>query len=143
MNARNSHDIATELRSVLTRLVRKMRKLSPVDTPLSQTERAVLVSLENQSLLAAELAVIEKITPQSMGQVITHLNELGLIEKKPSDTDKRKIYLSISALGREMIQQVRHERNEWLSKAITEVCSEQEQEILKAAIGPLAKLVEY
>lgn len=143
MNARNSHDIATELRSVLTRLVRKMRKLSPVDTPLSQTERAVLVSLENQSLLAAELALIEKITPQSMGQVITHLNELGLIEKKPSDTDKRKIYLSISALGKEMIQQVRHERNEWLSKAITEVCSEQEQEILKAAIGPLAKLVEY
>lgn len=143
MSTKNSHDIATQLRPVLTRLVRKMRKLSPVDTPLSQTERAVLVSLENQSLLAAELAVIEKITPQSMGQVITHLNELGLIEKKPSDTDKRKIYLSISALGKEMIQQVRNERNEWLSKAIAEVCNAQEQEILMAAIGPLAKLVEY
>lgn len=78
-----------------------------------------------------------------MGQVITHLNELGLIEKKPSDTDKRKIYLSISALGKEMIQQVRNERNEWLSKAIAEVCNKEEQEILKAAIGPLAKLVEY
>lgn len=62
MSTKNSHDIAAQLRPVLTRLVRKMRKLSPVDTPLSQTERAVLVSLENQSLLAAELAVIEKKT---------------------------------------------------------------------------------
>ncbi len=143
MSTENSHNIAAQLRPVLTRLVRKMRKLSPIDTPLSQTERAVLVSLENQSLLSAELAVIEKITPQSMGQVITHLNSLGLIEKTPSATDKRKVYLSISTLGKEMIQQVRNERDEWLSKAISEVCTAQEQEILKAAIGPLAKLVEF
>jgi DNA-binding MarR family transcriptional regulator len=143
MNTENSHSIAAELRPVLTRLVRKMRKLSPLDTPLSQTERAVLVSLENQKLLAAELAVIEKITPQSMGQVITHLNTLGLIDKTPSETDKRKVYISISATGKEMIQQVRNERDEWLSKAIAEVCNEQEQQILKAAIGPLSKLVDF
>ena len=143
MNTENSHDIAAQLRPVLTRLVRKMRKLSPIDTPLSQTERAVLVSLENQKLLAAELAVIEKITPQSMGQVITHLNSLGLIDKTPSETDKRKVYLSISATGKEMIQQVRNERDEWLSNAIAKVCNTQEQEILKAAIAPLAKLVEF
>jgi len=143
MNTEYSHDIAAQLRPVLTRLVRKMRKLSPIDTPLSQTERAVLVSLENHKLLAAELAVIEKITPQSMGQVITHLNSLGLIDKTPSETDKRKIYISISATGKNMIQQVRNERDEWLSHAIAKVCNTQEQEILKAAIGPLAKLVEF
>ncbi|WP_316843157.1 MarR family winged helix-turn-helix transcriptional regulator [Pedobacter psychrodurus] len=143
MNTEKSHDIAAQLRPVLTRLVRKMRKLSPINTPLSQTERAVLVSLENQKLLAAELAVIEKITPQSMGQVITHLSSLGLIDKTPSETDKRKIYISISATGQDMIQQVRNERDEWLSHAIAKVCNTQEQEILKAAIGPLAKLVEF
>jgi len=143
MNTQNSHDIAAQLRPVLTRLVRKMRKLSPIDTPLSQTERAVLVSLENQKLLAAELAVIEKITPQSMGQVITHLHSLGLIDKTPSETDKRKVYISLSTMGKEMIQQVRNERDEWLSQAIAKVCNAQEQEILKAAIGPLAKLLEF
>lgn len=143
MNLENSQNIAAELRPVLTRLVRKMRKLSPLDTPLSQTERAVLVSLENQKLLAAELAVIEKITPQSMGQVITHLNALGLIDKTTSETDKRKVYISISASGKDMIQQVRNDRDEWLSKAIAAVCNLQEQETLKAAIGPLSKLVEF
>jgi len=143
MDAEHTHLLAAELRPVLTRLMRKLRKLSPADTTLSQTERSVLVLLEHQPLLSAELAVMEKITPQSMGQILNHLSDLDLIGKTPSPTDKRKIYISLSPAGRDMIQQVRNEREEWLFKAITEVCTDKEQQILKAAIGPLTKLVEY
>ena len=42
-----------------------------------------------------------------------------------------------------MLEQVRHERDEWLGKAIAEVCTAQEQLILKEAIGPLTKLVNF
>lgn len=143
MSVENSQILATELRPVLTRLVRKMRKLSQASSMLSQTERSVLVLLENQQMLSAELALIEKITPQSMGQVLNHLSALDLISKNISETDKRKIYISLSPKGLEMIQTVRHERDEWLSKAIAEVCTENEQLILKEAIGPLIKLVDY
>ena len=143
MDAENTHLLAAELRPVLTRLMRKLRKLSPANTTLSQTERSVLVLLEHQQLLSAELAVLEKITPQSMGQILNHLSDLNLIQKNPSPTDKRKIYIALSPSGREMIQQVRSEREEWLFKAITEVCTDKEQQILKAAIGPLTKLVDY
>jgi DNA-binding MarR family transcriptional regulator len=143
MSVENSQILATELRPVLTRLVRKMRKLSQASSMLSQTERSVLVLLENQQMLSAELALIEKITPQSMGQVLNHLSALDLISKNISETDKRKIYISLSPKGLEMIQTVRHERDEWLSKAIAEVCTEKEQLILKEAIGPLIKLVDY
>ena len=143
MDTENTHLLAAELRPVLTRLMRKLRKLSPANTTLSQTERSVLVLLEHQQLSSAELAVLEKITPQSMGQILNHLSDLDLIGKTPSPTDKRKIYISLSDAGRDMIQQVRNEREEWLFKAITEVCTDKEQQILKAAIGPLTKLVEY
>jgi len=143
MKTKNAHELATQLRPVLTRLVRKMRKLSPVGGLLSQTERSVLVVLEHQELLAAELAVMEKITPQSMGQVISKLSTLNLITKRSSEQDKRKIYLSISATGREMIQQVRNDRDEWLAKALEEVCSSDELAILEAAIAPMAKLVDF
>lgn len=136
--------LATKLRPVLTRLVRKLRKLSPADTPLSQSERSVLVLLEqNGELLSAELAVMEKITPQSMGQIINHLSALNLINKKVSPTDKRKILLSISAQGAKMIQQVRNERDEWLSKALRQTCTPAEQQILLQAIDSLNKLVDF
>jgi len=144
MSTEKSNLIASELRPVLARLNRKLRKLSPSNTLLSQTERSILVLLEQQNyLLSAELAVLEKITPQSMGALLNHLDELKLISKTASENDKRKIHVSLSAKGKEMLEQVRYERDEWLSKAIAEVCTEQEKLILKEAIGPLTKLVNF
>jgi len=144
MSTEKSITIASELRPVLARLNRKLRKLSPSNTVLSQTERSVLVLLEQHDyLLSAELAVLEKITPQSMGALLNHLAELNLISKTASENDRRKVHISLSAPGKEMLEQVRHERDEWLGKAIAEVCTEQEQLILKEAIGPLTKLVNF
>lgn len=144
MASRNPHQLAAQLRPLLTRLVRKLRKLSPTDEQLSQSERSVLVLLDQyDSLLSAELAVMEKMTPQSMGQLLQHLFQLGLISRTVSPDDKRKINISLSAAGKARILKVRKEREEWLSKAIGEVCTKEEQAILQAAIGPLTKLVEY
>ena len=136
--------IAAQLRPLLKRLTRKLRKLSPSDGLLSQSERSVLVLLdEHGQLLASELAVMEKITPQSMGQLLNHLAQLNFIDKKVSPTDKRKILISLSEYGINTIEKVRSERNEWLSKAITATCTPEEQEILLKAIGPLTKLIAY
>jgi len=136
--------IAAQLRPLLKRLTRKLRKLSPSDGLLPQSERSVLVLLdEHGQLLASELAVMEKITPQSMGQLLNHLAQLNFIDKKVSPTDKRKILISLSQYGISTIEKVRSERNEWLSKAITATCTPEEQEILLKAIGPLTKLIEY
>ncbi|MET3879780.1 MarR family transcriptional regulator [Chitinophaga sp. OAE865] len=144
MASRNPHQLAAQLRPLLTRLVRKLRKLSPADEQLSQSERSVLVLLDqHDSLLSAELAVMEKMTPQSMGQLLQHLFQLGLISRTASPDDKRKINISLSAAGKERILKVRKERDEWLGKAIGEVCTKEEQAILQAAIGSLTKLVEY
>ncbi|QPH41659.1 MarR family winged helix-turn-helix transcriptional regulator [Pedobacter endophyticus] len=144
MESENSTLIASQLRTVLARLNRKLRKLSPSNTVLSQTERSVLVLLEQHDyMLSAELAGIEKITPQSMGALLNHLDELKLISKTASESDRRKIHISLSESGKQMLEQVRHERDEWLSKALAEACTPQEQLILKEAIGPLTKLVNY
>ena len=78
-----------------------------------------------------------------MGQIINHLSALNLIDKKVSPTDKRKILLSMSAQGAKMIQQVRNERDEWLSKALRQTCTPAEQKLLLQAIDSLNKLVDF
>jgi DNA-binding MarR family transcriptional regulator len=136
--------LAAQLRPLLARLIRKLRKLSPSNEQLSESERSVLVLLDqHQQLLSAELAVMEKMTPQSMGQLLQHLSLLGLIVKTLSASDKRKIHISLSTVGKERIQKVRRERDEWLSKAIASVCTKEEQVILQAALAPLSKLVDF
>ncbi|QQL48842.1 MarR family winged helix-turn-helix transcriptional regulator [Mucilaginibacter ginkgonis] len=121
-----------------------MRSKSGAIGSLSLTERSVLKLLdEHKQLLPSELAVIEKITTQSMSQILNHLTELDLIIRTPSETDKRKVLITMSAAGLELLYKTRHERDEWLAKALQETCTDTELEVLIKAVGPLSRVVNF
>ncbi|HVW95688.1 MAG TPA: MarR family transcriptional regulator [Mucilaginibacter sp.] len=132
---------ASDLRTAAVRLIKKLRKESPTGSRLSLTERSTMSQLyHNGAMLPSELAANEMITNQSMSQVLNHLSELGYITRTASETDKRKVNISLSETGLQTLLQFRHERDEWLSGAISRTCTPEEQEILRLAIGPLTKL---
>ena len=136
--------LATQLRTQITRLVKKLRKESATGQRLSLTERSTLALLyQHKELLPSELASMEKITNQSMSQIVNHLLELGLINRLPSTTDKRKVIISLTGEGERTLEQVRSERDEWLARAISENCTSEEVELLKRATGLLTKLVDF
>jgi len=144
MSATNDIQFASDLRNVITRLIKKMRKASPTGLQLSLTERSTLALLyQHQALLPSELAAMEMITNQSMSQVLNHLFELGYIIRTASQTDKRKVNISLTKEGETTLLQLRHERDEWLLNAISESCTPEEQALLKQAIAPLTKLLDY
>ena len=142
----NNEDIqlSSELRTVATRLVKKLRRKSVTGQQLSLTERSTLtLLLQHGGLLPSELASMEKITNQSMSQILVHLLKLGFISRVNSETDKRKVMISLTEIGEQTIMQVRSERDEWLASAINSTCSIEEQEILKKALVPLTKLIDF
>lgn len=136
---------ASDLRTVLTRLVKKLRKQSITGQQFSLTERSTLVLLmyNEDGLLPSELAAAEKITNQSMSQILNRFLEDGLISRTASETDKRKVIIKITEPGKQIISQVLNERDEWLASAIINTFTAEEQEIIKKAIGPLTKLVDF
>jgi DNA-binding MarR family transcriptional regulator len=135
---------ASDLRTAITRLIKKLRKESPTGSQLSLTERSTMALLhQHTAMLPSELAAVEMITNQSMSQILNHLSELGYIVRTGSETDKRKVNISLSENGVNTLLQFRHERDEWLAKAISETCSPEEQELLKKAIIPVTKLVDF
>ena len=136
--------LASELRTVVTRLIKKLRKHSVTGMSLSLTERSTLSLLDQHGeLLPNELASMEKITNQSMSQILNHLAELGYINRRTSKEDKRKAIISLSAKGAAVLKQVRSEKDNWLYLAISESCSEEEIELLKKSIKPLKKLIDF
>jgi len=144
MNTTNEFQLASDLRTAVTRLIKKLRKESPTGLQLSLTERSTISLLHQYGKLQpSELAAMEMITNQSMSQVVNHLFELGYITRTSSETDKRKVNLSLSKLGEDTLMQFRHERDEWLAKAINETCTPAEQQILKDATTILTKLIEF
>jgi len=143
MNNNNDIQFASELRNVITRLTKKLRKESPTGAQLSLTERSTMALLyQHKEMLPSELATAEMITNQSMSQVLNHLSELGYIIRTASTTDKRKVNISLSEHGESTLLQFRHERDEWLANAIGKACTPGEQELLRQIIAPLNKVVE-
>src|SRR6201995_31117 len=119
MTPQKDLQLASELRTTLTRLIKKLRKKSETGEGLSLTERSTMALLDqHKELLPNELAAMEKITTQSMSQILAHLLELGYITRRTSPDDKRKAIISLSANGSAVLYQVRNERDEWLSKAL-------------------------
>ena len=144
MDIKIDYQLASDLRLVMTRLIKKLRVKSETGAMLSLTERSTLALLDqHKTLLPSELAAMEKITTQSMSQILNKLLDYGYIARKISKTDKRKSIISITKAGQNILYKVRNERDEWLNKALEEICTAREKDTLRNAIGPLTKLVDY
>ncbi len=143
MKGMNNNELASGLRVSVSRLVKVLRSEVRNAEHLSLTERSTLSMLyQNSCMLPSELAAIEKVTGQSMSQIIKKLNSLSYIRRTQSQEDKRKVIIAITEKGKEFIELKRNKSQEWLAKAISEKVSDEEKEILKRAIPVLAKLVD-
>jgi DNA-binding MarR family transcriptional regulator len=136
-------EVAGSLRTVLHRLIKLLRRESRNDAQLSLTERAALGLLyQHGELLPSDIARAEKVTTQSMSQVINHLFELNYILRHPSADDKRKVLLSLTPAGKADVEQRRLDKQEWLARALHEKASPEERELLMEAIKVLTKLMD-
>jgi DNA-binding MarR family transcriptional regulator len=77
-----------------------------------------------------------------MSQILNKIEKLGLILRTPSETDKRKVYISLSAFGMEMVKKIKYDREEWLKSVIEKKLTPEDMELLAKALPALHKLIE-
>ena len=136
-------EVATHLRITIHRLVKLLRRQTNNDSELSLTERSTMGSIYNHGeLLSSALAQMEKVTTQSMSQIINHLYELNYIHKTPSEEDKRKVLLSLTAEGKAFVEDSRQRKQEWLAHALREKVSSAEKDLLMEALKIMTKLID-
>ena len=134
---------AMELRSVVGRLYKKIRKDALKDSNFSLTEISTLSLLSKQGdMLPSELALAENITSQSMSTILNRLQEAGYISRIISKEDKRKVIIRISVSGNKQINQIREQLTETLASAIDEKFSKEEKKQLKKSIELLNRLAD-
>ena len=136
--------LATAMRISITRLARRLRVerlgLGGTETVLSDIQLAALAALErHDSMTPGELAEHEKVQPPSMTRVIAVLEERGLVRREPHATDRRQVILTVTADGRDLVEQVRLRREAWLAQRLQDLTPDQ-REILRAAAPILEKI---
>lgn len=134
-------DVASEFRMATFRLARRLRAERAVDT-MSDGQFAVLAVLKTFGAhTLGELATRERVTAPSMNRTVNGLEEAGLLTRTPSDDDRRKVTLDLTAEGRAVVEETARRRDAWLESALEEVTPD-ERETLAAAAAIMRRLAE-
>jgi DNA-binding MarR family transcriptional regulator len=124
--------------------------LLQVGRELRREARALGVSPEQVSLLVAikrapgigirDLAVRERVSPPAMTKHVDRLERDGLVERTPSDDDRRRVGITLTDEGQRLLRRVRSRRTVWLAQRLAGLTKE-ELAAIEAAVGPLRKLL--
>jgi DNA-binding MarR family transcriptional regulator len=131
--------LASELRIVLGQLMRRLR----AEHRFSLSQGAVLGRLDRAGTMSiGDMAVAERVRPQSMTQTIADLEADGLIERRADPTDGRRTLVGLTDGGRHALQEDRRRREGWLAESIAGDLSAQEQQVLVRSLALLRRLAE-
>jgi DNA-binding MarR family transcriptional regulator len=135
-------DVAGALRASIGLLLRRLRQVQAAGE-LTLPESAALTRLDRGGpSTASALARLEQISPQSMGATLGTLEARGLIERRPDPQDGRRVVLSITDAGRQVLQNKRNARAERLAKALAAGFTPSELRQLQAAAPLLERLAQ-
>src|SRR5918911_2973016 len=122
--------VASDLRVVLGQLVRRLR----AEHRFPLAHGAVLGRLDREGPRSvSDLAVAERVRPQSMAQTVGDLEADGLVARRPDPTDRRRAPVELTDRGRSALEADRRNRVGWLARAIDDDLSAEEQAVLADA----------
>jgi DNA-binding MarR family transcriptional regulator len=137
----NVPEMSRTVRRAVSALARRLRAERP-ENGLSLTKLSLLGHLYRRgSVSAAELAVLERVQPQSLTRVIAELKQSGLITRRADTSDGRRLLLDITGEGLAMLTHDMQQRDAWLAKAMSEL-SVTEQELLRLAAQLMERLAD-
>jgi DNA-binding MarR family transcriptional regulator len=133
---------ASDVRVVFRRLQRRLRALAETAelTPSQQSVLSRLDKLDGAS--ASDLAVAERVRPQSMAAIVAALVELGLVERTPDPADGRRQLVSLTPAGQKRLQGDRQARQEWLANALQDKCTEAQRQTIIEALALLDEVTQ-
>ncbi len=136
----DTDSLAESLRTSIGVLIRRIRQ-QPAPGDLPWPEMTALSDLDRSGQqTAAELARHEQISPQSMGTIVASLEHRGLIARLADPEDGRRIILSVTAAGNEVLASKRDARSTSIAAALEREFSADELELLAQAAPLINRL---
>lgn len=134
--------LAATLRVTIGLLVRQLRQLQ-LEGELTMPETSALARLDRLGpMTAAVLARHEQISPQSVGATLGGLQRRGLVRRAADPQDGRRMVLSLTEAGQELLSSRRNARAEHLARALDRDFTADELRQLAAAAPLLDRLAQ-
>jgi DNA-binding MarR family transcriptional regulator len=131
--------IADRLRPTLLGISRELRRERIGG--ISPHQVSLLVAIKHSpGITVGDLASDERVSTAAMSKRVSRLERNGLVERTPSESDRRRVGLTLSEEGQRVLRRVRSRRTAWLASRLGSL-SPEELEAIGAAAEPLARLL--
>jgi DNA-binding MarR family transcriptional regulator len=135
-------ELAGALRVSIGLLFRRHRQLK-AEGELTLPESSALARLDRGgAATSSELARLEQISPQSMGTTLAGLEARGLVERHRDPDDGRRVVLSVTATGRQLLRDRRDRSTQAMARALSTAFTSAELDQLMAAVPLLERLAQ-
>lgn len=132
--------LAEALRPVLLRVGRELRREAR-EAGVSPEQVSLLVAIKySPGIGVQELAARERVSPPALSNRVDRLEQDGLVLRKPSEDDRRRVGLTLTDEGQRLLRRVRSRRTAWLVTRLDRLSAE-ELAAIDAAVEPLALLL--
>jgi DNA-binding MarR family transcriptional regulator len=129
------------LRIAVARLSRRLRPTAAAGS-MTTTEVDLLVAIDRHGpLRLSDLAGFAGLNPTMLSRLIPKLEGAGLMRRLVAEGDRRVCRVEITARGRRLLERIRSERNDSLSRLLTEL-DDTDRHTLAAAVPVLEALAE-
>src|SRR5687768_11012675 len=136
----SAEGVAAELRPVLLRLARELRKETEQLGITARQATLLWLMKRNPGLSLAELAAEEGISPPAMSGHVDRLERIGLIERVRSSEDRRRVGLRLTDEGLRLMRRIRARRTTWLADRLGALDASELQAVA-AAVPALSQLL--
>jgi DNA-binding MarR family transcriptional regulator len=134
---------ANHLRITLGRIIRRLRQAHAAGE-VTLSELSVLGRLDRQGIqTATQLAEQERVTPQAMSTILGELETRELIARTADSEDGRRLKLTATDAGRQLLAGRRSETAARVAAALDSALTAAEQQQLIDALPLLDRLAEH
>jgi len=132
--------LAAELRLAVMRLARRLRQQAPADVTPSMLSALTVVERLGPITLG-DLAGFERVRPPTMTRIVARLEEDGMVEREPDESDGRVTRIRLSSAGRKLISKNRTRKDAYLADRLRQL-SPRERSRLQGGIEVIQRLLD-
>jgi DNA-binding MarR family transcriptional regulator len=133
--------VANGLRPTLLHLNRRLRKeLAPLE--ITGGQASLLWAIKTKAGIGGrELAELEGVSPPAMTAYVDRLESAGLVARRRSQSDRRRVELELTEEGARVLRSARRRRTAWLAARLQRL-EPDELAAVEAALPALRRLIE-
>jgi DNA-binding MarR family transcriptional regulator len=133
-------EVAGALHVSVGLLLRRLRQ-TPSPGELTLPETAALTRLDRSGpTTPGALAKADTISPQAMGATLNGLEKLGLVRRGSDPEDGRRVVMSLTDAGRQIVRNRRNARTQRLATALAADFTHEELDLLMRAAPLIERL---